>query len=109
MLIDSMELKAEIILNRMCETPKTLEEIIDDVPGIGWVNVDDEMPQKTGYYLIRYTRSICMPEMAVAFYSVEEKELDSKYSWEFKPFGDVKKVTHWMELPEQPQERGDNA
>ena len=64
-----------------------------------WIPCNERMPKTTDYYLIQYSRHICQDEMAVAFYSVEEAELDKNYTWEFKPFADLKEVIAWMPLP----------
>ena len=65
-----------------------------------WIPCNERMPETTDYYLIQYSRRICQDEMTVAFYSVEEAELDKNYTWEFKPFADLKEVIAWMPLPE---------
>lgn len=64
-----------------------------------WIPCSERMPEVSDHYLIQYSRHICRDEMAVAFYSVEEAELDKNYTWEFKPFGDCKEVIAWMPLP----------
>lgn len=74
-----------------------------------WISCNERMPETTGYYLIQYSRRICQDEMAVAFYSVEEAELDKNYTWEFKPFADLKEVIAWMPLPKPYKEEGKNA
>lgn len=83
---------------------KTLPSVTPQHPR--WIPVSERMPQKTDYYLIQYSREVCPDEMAVAFYSVEEAELDSNYSWEFKPIADCKEVIAWQPLPELYEERG---
>ena len=65
-----------------------------------WIPVSERLPEKTDYYLIQYSREVCPDEMAVAFYSVEEAEVDSNYTWEFKPIADCKEVIAWQPLPE---------
>lgn len=55
--------------------------------------------------MIQYSREVCPDEMAVAFYSVEEAEVDSNYTWEFKPIADCKEVIAWQPLPELYEER----
>ena len=74
-----------------------------------WIPCSERLPETTGYYLIQYSRRICQDEMAVAFYSVEEAELDKNYTWEFKPFADLKEVIAWMPLPKPYKEEGKNA
>lgn len=70
-------------------------------PKTGWIPVSERLPEHTDYYLIQYSRKICADEMAVAFYSVEEAELDKDYTWEFKPqCGEYKDIIAWMPLPE---------
>lgn len=65
-----------------------------------WTPVNEGMPKVTDYYLIQCSREVCADEMAVAYYSVEEKESDPDYTWEFKPIcGEYKKVIAWMPLP----------
>lgn len=67
-----------------------------------WTPVGEGMPKVTDYYLIQYSRECCGDEMAVAYYSVEEKESDPDYTWEFHPqCGEYKKVIAWMPLPEK--------
>ena len=73
-----------------------------------WTPCNERMPETTDYYLIQHSRHICQDEMAVAFYSVEEAELDKNYTWEFKPFADLKEVIAWMPLPEPYKEEGKN-
>ena len=65
-----------------------------------WIPVSERLPEKTDYYLIQYSREVCPDEMAVAFYSVEEAEVDSNYTWEFKPIADCKDVIAWQPLPQ---------
>lgn len=65
-----------------------------------WIPCSERLPEVSDYYLIQYSRRICPDEMAVAFYSVEEAECDSNYTWEFKPFADCKEVIAWMPLPQ---------
>ncbi len=78
-----------------------VDELPNVLPEVKWIPIKDRMPSITGYYLIQYTRAVCADEMAVAFYSVEEKELDPNYTWEFKTNGgDCKEVIAWMSLPE---------
>ena len=67
---------------------------------VKWIPVSERLPEKTDYYLIQYSREVCPDEMAVAFYSVEEAEVDSNYTWEFKPIADCKEVRAWMPLPQ---------
>lgn len=74
-----------------------------------WILCSERMPQVTGYYLIQHTRAICADEMAVAFYSVEEAEVDSNYTWEFKTIADVKEVIAWMPLPEPYKAEGSDT
>lgn len=69
-----------------------------------WIPCNERMPEVSDYYLIQHSRRICQDEMAVAFYSVEEAELDKNYTWEFKPFADCKEVIAWMSLPSPYQE-----
>lgn len=65
-----------------------------------WTPVSEGMPTYTDYYLIQYSREICGDEMAVAYYSVEEKRSDPDYDWEFHPqCGEYKEVIAWMPLP----------
>lgn len=65
-----------------------------------WIPVEEKLPEETDYYLIQYSREVCPDEMAVAFYSVEEAEVDSNYTWEFKPIADCKEVIAWQPLPQ---------
>ena len=65
-----------------------------------WIPVSERLPEKTDYYIIQYSREVCPDEMAVAFYSVEEAEVDSNYTWEFKPIADCKDVIAWQPLPQ---------
>lgn len=89
-----------------------LEEAVDAVENMPpitpqqtkFIPVSERMPQKTDYYLIQYSREVCPDEMAVAFYSVEEAEIDSNYTWEFKPIADCKEVIAWQPLPESYEE-----
>lgn len=75
-------------------------------PQPSWIPVRERMPEKTDYYLIQYSREVCPDEMAVAFYSVEEAEVDGNYTWEFKPIADCKEVIAWQPLPEPYTEGG---
>lgn len=77
-----------------------------------WIPVSEGLPKITGFYLIQYSREICGDEITVAYYSVEEKESDPNYEWEFKPHcGEYKEVIAWMPLPKpyEPQESEDAA
>jgi hypothetical protein len=65
-----------------------------------WIPCSKKMPKVSDHYLIQYSRHICPDEMAVAFYSVEEAEVDGNYTWEFKPYADCKEVIAWMPLPQ---------
>ena len=71
-----------------------------------WIPCSERMPEISDYYLIQYSRKICLDEMVVAYYSVEEAECDKNYTWEFKPFADCKEVIAWMPLPE-PYKKGE--
>ncbi len=65
-----------------------------------WTPVSEGLPKITDFYLIQYSREICGDEITVAYYSVEEKESDPNYEWEFKPHcGEYKEVIAWMPLP----------
>lgn len=87
-------------------------QVIKELPSVTpqeprWILVNEGMPKHTGFYLIQYSREICHDELAVAYYSVEEKESDPDYEWEFKPIcGEYKEVIAWMPLPKpyEPQE-----
>lgn len=75
-----------------------------------WINVKDRLPERTGDYLIIYSREICRPEMAVAFFSAEDAEdcpYDTNYGFEYTTYGDHKDVLYWMPLPEMPMEEND--
>lgn len=73
-----------------------------------WIPVKERLPEVTGYYLIQYSRKVCHDEKAVAFYSVEEKESDPDYDWEFKPqCGEYEEVLAWMPLPDDYKEDND--
>jgi len=69
-----------------------------------WTLVSESMPKDTDYYLIQYSTECCSDEMAVVYYSVEEKRSDPDYDWEFHPqCGEYKEVIAWMPLPEKMQ------
>lgn len=89
-VFDKHEVADEIHYNLPSVTPQQAR----------WIPCSERMPEVSDYYLIQYSRHICSDEMAVAYYSVEEAESDSNYTWEFKPFGDCKEVIAWMPLPE---------
>lgn len=72
--------------------------------GDSWIPCSERLPEKTDCYLIQYSREACPDEMSVAFYSVEEAEIDNNYTWEFKPIADCKEVIAWQPLPEQYEE-----
>lgn len=95
----------KIIYPMLC----VLETLPSAQPEPRWIPCNERMPEATDYYLIQYSRRICQDEMAVAFYSVEEAELDKNYTWEFKPFADLKEVIAWMLLPKPYKEEGKNA
>lgn len=83
---------------------------IDPVRHGKWISVKDRLPEGTGYYLIIYSREICRPEMAVAFFSAEDAEdcpYDTNYGFEYTTYGDHKDVLYWMPLPEMPMEEND--
>ena len=65
-----------------------------------WIPCSERLPEHTDFYLIQHTRKYCADEMAVAFYSVEEHEIDPDDCWEFSSVGDVQEVIAWMPLPE---------
>ena len=85
-----------------------VEEIVETLQPPKWIPVSERMPEVSDHYLIQYSRHICPDEMAVAYYSVEEAELDENYTWEFKPFADCKEVIAWMPLPEPYREGKDD-
>lgn len=65
-----------------------------------WIPTSEAMPTKTGFYLIQYSRKYCHDELAVAYYSVEEKRSDPDYEWEFRPMEhEYEEVVAWMPLP----------
>ena len=66
---------------------------------LSWTPCSERLPEHTGFYLIQHSRECCADEMAVAFYSVEEHEIDPDDCWEFSSVGDVKEVIAWMPLP----------
>ena len=83
---------------------------IDPVQHGKWISVKDRLPERTGDYLIFYSREICRPEMAVAFFSAEDAEdcpSDTNYGFEYTTYGDHKDVLYWMPLPEMPMEEND--
>ena len=84
------------------KTPQQIEALDIAIKALEqrWIPCSERMPEVTDHYLIQYSRHICRDEMAVAFYSVEEAESDSNYTWEFKPFADCKEVIAWMPLPQ---------
>lgn len=84
----------------MGEQKEALDMAIKALEQTSWIPVSERLPEKTDYYLIQYSREVCPDEMAVAFYSVEEAEVDSNYTWEFKPIADCKEVIAWMSLPQ---------
>lgn len=91
---------------------KTIENAptIDPVRNGEWISVKDRLPEGTGNYLIIYSREICRPEMAVAFFSAEDAEdcpYDKNYGFEYTTYGDHKDVLYWMHLPEMPMEEND--
>ena len=67
---------------------------------LSWTPCSERLPEHTGFYLIQHSRECCADEMAVAFYSVEEHEIDPDDCWEFSSVGDVQEVIAWMPLPE---------
>lgn len=78
-----------------------IKEITAGLEESKWIPVKERLPENTDYYLIQYSRKTCPDENAVAFYSVEEKESDPDYEWEFTPqCGEYKEVLAWMPLPE---------
>ncbi len=79
---------------------EAIDMAIEALKAQEWIPCNERMPEVSDYYLIQHSRHICQDEMAVAFYSVEEAELDKNYTWEFKPFADCKEVIAWMPLPE---------
>lgn len=90
-----------------CISPEDVKKLPSVTPQqTKMIPVSESMPEKTDYYLIQYSREACPDEMAVAFYSVEEAEVDSNYTWEFKPLADCKEVIAWQPLPEPYEERG---
>lgn len=83
---------------------------IDPVRHGEWISVKDRLPEGTGDYLIIYSREICRPEMAVAFFSAEDAEdcpYDTNYGFEYTTYGDHKDVLYWMPLPEMPMDEND--
>lgn len=84
----------------MGEQKEALDMAIKALEQTSWIPVSERLPEKTDYYLIQYSREVCPNEMAVAFYSVEEAEVDSNYTWEFKPIADCKEVIAWQPLPQ---------
>lgn len=84
-------------LRQFAEWFKGLKQLMEQAK---WIPVKERLPENTDYYLIQYSRKICPDEKAVAFYSVEEKESDPDYDWEFTPqCGEYKEVLAWMPLP----------
>ena len=71
---------------------------------LSWTPCSERLPEHTGFYLIQHSRECCADEMAVAFYSVEEHEIDPDNCWEFSSVGDVQEVIAWMPLPKPYQE-----
>lgn len=84
------------------------EQLSSVQPEQKWIPCSERLPEVSDYYLIQHPRRICPDEMAVAFYSVEEAELDKNYTWEFKPFADCEEVIAWMPLPKPYKESEKN-
>ena len=92
----------EMLRNCCLESIETLmaEGEIHEIEYPTWISTSEAMPTHTGYYLIQYSRKYCHDELAVAYYSVEEKESDQDYEWEFRPMEhEYQEVVAWMPLP----------
>lgn len=72
----------------------------DDMENNKWIPVAEQVPERTGDYLVTYTRELCANEMAVAFFSREDYECNDPQPWECRALGDMQEIIAWMPLPE---------
>jgi len=74
--------------------------MIDDAPTVGgWISVKDRLPEKEGQYLCWFGKNTVCKGAAIATYLEEWKAFGSFESLKTYP-----NVTHWMPLPEPPEE-----
>lgn len=124
-LIDADALKKEWSLGDKCEecpqnawkcqfeqnlTQMDICQMLDDAPTVGeWISVEDRLPENEKV-VICYTP--CDGYMFVGFYRTSKSKSYEWSSWQIitamrSTKTITKKVTHWMPLPEPPEEVND--
>lgn len=112
-MIDADALKASIDDNWYIDMMVSeIWSVIDHAPTIGgWISVQDRLPEKDGEYLV-FIRSPYAGYSKIAGFSTDKTAthtfLDAGYGWSNydSDYGyyECKDVTHWMPLPEPPEE-----
>ena len=72
--------------------------------GNGWISVKDRLPEKSGYYLVFFSDG--MPSCKIRVHNW----LKDEHHWRgAEAFSRIEGITHWMPLPEPPEEREEYA
>lgn len=66
-----------------------------------WIKVEDRLPKNDNMVLV-FMRDVVSPSMVIVRYMPERKKWDS-YGFNH-PYGIASLITHWMPLPEEPNE-----
>lgn len=100
-LIDADKVKELIRGSLSVDTDEDKEYVcglIDEIDN-GWIDVKNELPEKTGDYLIFNTDGTVL----LYWYDKEYKEWYDKEWYDGSGY-QTESVTHWMPLPESPKE-----
>lgn len=88
---------------------ETAREIVEQAPTVDaepvrqWISVKDRLPEKNGRYLCRYEQEVYGEVCRCTDFGMFDSDIGEKGGWL------VGKVTHWMTLPEPPEDGDGNA
>ena len=104
-LIDADALVMEIIENPPVYNTNRVVDVIKSQPTVGgWISVDDRLPNSNGCYIVwrpHFYPDFGMP--AICYFDGTDTWYDS-YGVDFSRTLCSNDITHWMPLPEPPEE-----
>ena len=115
-LIDADDLERRIMMmpdDVLCEDCcYNVVNVIDAMPNIAtginvhnkWISANNKLPEKSGYYLVFFSNGMPSCKMRVHNWIKDE------HHWRgAEAFSMIEGITHWMPLPEPPEEREEDA